>query len=333
MFQDLCDWKRKTLPNSQQHVPLLERCGVLMVSDRIAEDGTYEFIERCQNSAAAYDIPVELLNSDQMRKKFGNAFRIKDNMAGLLEPEAGFVRPELALQYAIENAVEKGAKIVENSEVISINKLCDPDEGLICIKTSTGETYTARKVLVSAGAWTSKLLPEWDRYLTVTRQIQAWFEPKDQKYHPSTCPGWFLDRSRVGLGVYGVPADPSSFHKSNWVKVALHGRNIKFDPDGPRPQVSKEEIEEICNAVEDWIPEAAQHMVSTKACLYTMSPDGDFIVDCVPGFRDFGNVWCVAGLSGHGFKMTPVLGKAAADILLHGKTDLPIDFLSADRLY
>jgi sarcosine oxidase len=60
-----------------------------------------------------------------------------------------------------------------------------------------------------------------------------------------------------------------------------------------------------------------------------MSPDEHFIVDCLP---DQPNICIAAGLSGHGFKFTPVLGRALADLALDGSPDLPIDFLSLKRV-
>lgn len=340
IFQELCDWKRAKSTNdgiipTRSHVPLLEQCGVLMVSDRTSDDGTYEFIQRCLNSAQAHDIPVEMLDSYEMIQRYGNLFDIHDKMRGLLEPGAGFVRPELALQYAIEDAIDNGADIVENSEVVSIEvQSSDCDANTIHVETSTGQRYQTRAVLVSAGAWTSKLLPDWAPHLTVTRQVQAWFEPGDvQKFRPSSsCPGWYLDRTNESLGLYGFPADPLSSHHSKHVKIALHGRDVPFDPDDPRPQVTNGEIDELRDAVKAWIPEALERMVASKACLYTMSPDGDFILDRAPGFGDGGNIWCVAGLSGHVFKMTPALGAAAADLIVDGQTELPVGFLNADRL-
>ena len=59
-----------------------------------------------------------------------------------------------------------------------------------------------------------------------------------------------------------------------------------------------------------------------------MSPDEHFIVDRHP---QHANVVFAAGLSGHGFKFAPVLGRALADLALDGGTELPIDFLSLAR--
>ena len=74
--------------------------------------------------------------------------------------------------------------------------------------------------------------------------------------------------------------------------------------------------------------EACSRIRHSATCLYTMTPDENFIVDHHPEFR---NVVFAAGFSGHGFKFAPVIAIALADLLQQGKTSLPIDFLSLSR--
>jgi glycine/D-amino acid oxidase-like deaminating enzyme len=59
-----------------------------------------------------------------------------------------------------------------------------------------------------------------------------------------------------------------------------------------------------------------------------MTPDEHFLVDRHPHHPQ---VAFVAGLSGHGFKFTCVLGEALADLALSGKTSLPVAFLNCRR--
>jgi glycine/D-amino acid oxidase-like deaminating enzyme len=62
--------------------------------------------------------------------------------------------------------------------------------------------------------------------------------------------------------------------------------------------------------------------------MYTMTPDEHFVVDLHPVDK---RIAIAAGLSGHGFKLTPVIGEALADLVTQGQTDLPIGFLSVSR--
>ncbi len=339
-FQELSDWKKN---RNNDAIPLLETCGVLVVSDG-GNDGTYEVIERCSESATIFGIPTQMMETEDLRSEYGSCFAIPENenkLKGILEPGAGFVRPELAIKYAIEDALSHGAELQEGLEVKEILKEdASPSESPVyLVHTSDGAIHRTRGVIVSAGAWASKLLPELKPYLTVTRQVQAWFELPHADNLPPV--GWFLDRAKDRLPFYGIPADPQHEKHPLRSKVAIHGRTVRFDPETwegsdlgepsrtlKRPKVTNEELDELKDLIQDWIPGAADGIVQAKACLYTMTPDEHFIVDRKEGSS---NIWYAAGLSGHGFKMTPALGQALADLVVDGKSDLPVDFLRRDR--
>ena len=184
-----------------------------------------------------------------------------------------------------------------------------------------------------------------EHYNKESMEAYHWSGNSVHTTYASTLPpvGWFLDRAQDPLPFYGIPADPLSEHPKR-SKVAIHGRTIEFDPDVmehndennqtqfKRPQVTKEELDELKDIVREWIPGAAEGIVDAKACLYTMTPDEHFVVDRKEGNDDAAsNIWYAAGLSGHGFKMTPALGQALADLVIDGATDLPVGFLTRDR--
>jgi sarcosine oxidase len=437
MFQELSNWrlninlnndnkidKHNQKQKDEKLIPLLEHCGVLVLSDGGVNGQSYDIIDRCANSATKFNIPIKIMNSNELQNEYGNSFCITDqnnnknnnsSLKGLLEPDAGFVRSELAIQYAIYDALydhdhhdnkdsnennennnngnKSNTDIIENVEVTNISSVGNSEDDnnsstqkeIYLVETSDGCKYKTKGVIVTAGAWTSKLIPELNPYLKVTRQIQAWFElptdkdddsnnNNDNNTTTTTQPpsvGWFLDRDKDKLPLYGIPPDPLSNDRRVLSKIGLHGRDDVINPDDDRTQVTKEEIQEISDTIKDWIPEAAnpQNIIETKACLYTMTPDEHFILDNVSNIRKvllkkmtkgetqddesssslsssasnnnnkYNNIWCVAGLSGHGFKMTPALGEAVADLVMTeeegdkeeggegGKTDLPIDFL------
>ncbi len=75
-------------------------------------------------------------------------------------------------------------------------------------------------------------------------------------------------------------------------------------------------------------PSLAGELVEAATCLYTMSPDEHFLVGTRRGCT---RTHFAAGLSGHGFKLSPALGDALVDLALRGRTDLPVGFLAPDR--
>jgi sarcosine oxidase len=76
------------------------------------------------------------------------------------------------------------------------------------------------------------------------------------------------------------------------------------------------------------MPEAYESTHVMKTCMYTNTPDENFILDFVPGYQD---VVVAMGFSGHGFKFASVVGEIMTDLAMKGSTELPIEFLSAKR--
>mmetsp|Transcript_41587 Transcript_41587/g.60878 ORF Transcript_41587/g.60878 Transcript_41587/m.60878 type:complete len:466 (-) Transcript_41587:187-1584(-) len=320
-------------------------------------------VAACHRSANQHNIPVQYMTSLELRKRYPQ-FIFQDDDIGLLEPGGGFVRPELAVRAALDDAMEGGAKVKENVCVTSIEEVvegaddnrdsCDNDGGHVILHVEDGDDIMAKKVIVSGGAWMGKLIPEWSSHLHVTRQIQAWIDVgNDASYESYEMPTWirssWSDSSSDNdeVAIYGIPADPLS-NEPSWIKVAIHGRNdIVDDVDEaiPRPLVTNGEMKELQLAAQDflrpvadttrtrkkqhsWLSSSPYPFIEAQSCLYTNSPDGHFIVGQPQMYK---RVYGAAGLSGHGFKMTPALGKVLSDLALDGTTSLPIDFLSPKR--
>ena len=120
------------------------------------------------------------------------------------------------------------------------------------------------------------------------------------------------------------------------VKVAEHyGGSYLADADSFIPGPGAADLDTIFASAAKYMPrlvgdsaQAHTRQRHSATCLYTMTPDDDFIVDRHP---EFSNVVFAAGFSGHGFKFAPLIAVALADLVLLGKTSLPIGFLSLGR--
>ncbi|KAI5412382.1 hypothetical protein KIW84_057161 [Lathyrus oleraceus] len=116
--------------------------------------------------------------------------------------------------------------------------------------------------------------------------------------------------------LYGSP----SLEYPGLIKVAVHSGN-PCDPDkrpwgsGVMMDEMKEWIEgRFCGLVDSTEP------VMKQSCMYSMTPDEDFVIDFLGG--EFGkNVVLGAGFSGHGFKMAPVIGKILTELAVDGQTN------------
>jgi sarcosine oxidase len=133
----------------------------------------------------------------------------------------------------------------------------------------------------------------------------GWFEPKTPAdFAPSRFPV-FLIESAHGIH-YGFPPFGTG------LKVAKHHhRNEVVDAEIYDRAVSAEDEALIRAAIADHLPGADGSMVAAKTCLYTDTPDGDFIIDRHP---DAASIIVASPCSGHGFKFAPAIGEILADL-------------------
>jgi sarcosine oxidase len=138
----------------------------------------------------------------------------------------------------------------------------------------------------------------------------AWFEPADAELF-SAFPVFIIE-SRHGMH-YGIPP-----HGGAGIKIAKHHhRNETVDPDRYDRTVSADDEALIRPVVADHLPAANGALLAAETCLYTMTPDGDFLIDRLPGAE---NVVVASPCSGHGFKFAPVIGEILADLAIEGVT-------------
>jgi sarcosine oxidase len=183
--------------------------------------------------------------------------------------------------------------------------------GSVAVRTEKQE-YLAARLVVAAGAWADRLLGGINLSLNVIRKPAFWFPIK------GSAAGWPVFYHEESGGLDGTS-----------MKVAEHsgGEPVQNPTKLPREQRATEHAEVagfVAKSLVGVEPLASNHSV----CMYTMSNDGHFVVDQHPGHA---NVTIAAGFSGHGFKFTPVIGRAIADLATDGDSDLPIEFLRLDR--
>jgi len=305
---------------------LLDNCGTLIMEERNGP-----VIRSCLKSARDHGIDVEVLPNETLRERYPQFKLYSNDTMGLLEPGGGFVRPERAMRAALEEAKRNGATIWENTTVKALNE-CDSHVELVLDREGDEELVQSKSVIVTAGAWTSTLIPSWKPHLKVTRQLQGWIRvsstPNPSLYQPVNMPTWYMSTPASSLPLYGIPADPKS-DNPHWMKLGLHLRpEILLDPRQNPSTLTGEELVEL-----DHASSTALHSTLTFAsvvpCLYTMTPDHHFLLG-----RASQRIVCAAGLSGHGFKMTPALGQMLVDMVFLGneaEQKWKVDFCSPGR--
>ena len=280
-----------------------------------------------RNSASLYDIPLSKWDpqSEAASKRFSQV-KIPSNFETLFEPDAGFVTPEKAIKLYVEESIKKGAEIKTKEKVIEWKK----DGNSVTVITNKN-TYNCKKLIITAGAWAGKMIPDLDENVKVTRQYLAWVKPKKwADFTMGNFPCWMIaDNIRPGA-YYGAPILPVDvFGGPTGFKVGYHYPGTISDPDSVNRQICAEDDEHIRYVLNKYMPNAFESVMSSKTCLYANTPDENFIIDRLPGYEDHVSVAC--GFSGHGFKFVSVVGEILADLAIEGKTKHPIGFLNAKR--
>jgi glycine/D-amino acid oxidase-like deaminating enzyme len=157
----------------------------------------------------------------------------------------------------------------------------------------------------------------------VQRNVQAWFSPKVGSYEAGKFPAFLLDRAGLPAPLYGFP------DFGDGVKAAFHGFGQLTAPDDVDREIDPtRDVAPIARAMEEWMPGATATFREAKPCMYSLTPDGNFVIDRHPQYP---NVILCGGFSGHGFKFAPVIGEIAADLALDGGSRHAIAFLSLKR--
>lgn len=221
----------------------------------------------------------------------------------LIEPGAGFLHPERAIQALLASARTQGAEVRTSIRILSL----DVDATGVRLETSAGPIRACR-CLVAAGAWAPELLPQLAPLLHAERRAVHWFaDPTgafrlDRGFRP------FYVEDEAGRALYGFPDFDGSGPK---IAEHLEGGPLN-SPDVVDRNVSPEEQAHVA-ALAGRFFSGLGPVVRSQTCLYPMSKDTHFVIDRLPGEPA---VSIVAGLSGHGFKFAPVLGELAADLVL-----------------
>jgi sarcosine oxidase len=109
----------------------------------------------------------------------------------------------------------------------------------------------------------------------------------------------------------------------------MHGGEIVSSPDEVRRTVDENEIEPVRSALRAIVPELAEAAVSESSiCLFTNTPDHDFVVDFHPQYPQ---VLISSPCSGHGFKFASALGELQADLLTTGTSRFDISPFRVSR--
>lgn len=273
-----------------------------------------DFLNNVAHSARQFELNVEELDAEAVMKRWPE-IRIPQDYRAIFEPASGVLRSELAVETWIRLAREAGCAQLFNCPVTAIHHHTDG----VTIDTADG-SYSGKKLLISAGTWVTKLLPELP--IQPVRKVFVWFQA-DGRYSAKNNFPAFTGELPNGDQYYGFPAE------DNELKIGKHnGGQLISEPEERKPfgAVASDGSESF-NFLRNVLP-GIGGCLHGASCTYDNTVDEDFIIDTLPGHD---NTLLITGLSGHGFKFAPVLGEIATQFAQGETTEFDLAPFSLAR--
>jgi len=274
---------------SDSSTPLLRTTGGLDMGDDSDPKAIAELL-------SAAGVPHELLGPEEASERWPY---IRITGPVLHHPDAGVVDADQTVAACVRQAKEHGAEVIIGTRVTDID-LQGGERVLLC--TDDDREVLADTVVIATGAW----LPEFELPvplppLEVTQQQVFHFPQRDPSVQ---WPTLIWDGA---LHLYGLPSG-SDGGPLPTVKVAEHDRGTPTTARTRSRVVDASSRTRVSGFVRDRLPGLDPDPVAEATCLYTTTPDEDFVLD------RHGPFVIVSPCSGHGAKFTPLIGAMAADL-------------------
>jgi sarcosine oxidase len=267
--------------------PLIEWTGGLM-----AGPPGSPFIEACVRLSRR---PAAPIRGDAIHPLTRGYVALLYDWDAFRQEDCGVIAADATRAFLLKQLSRWGAKLFHGRRIAA------PIEGT-ALKID-GETQAFDAVIVAAGAWAGRLLPEFAGRLAVKRRVVGWFKTEKPRLLPVIC----IDNE---LGVYGMPAPRGLY------KLGLHAVGGDADPDNVT-EPDDDDADLLSAQAAALLPKHDANPVRLMRCLYTVTPDENFLI--APSAANE-RVLLFSACSGHGFKYGPALGELA-EAWLSGKVD------------
>jgi sarcosine oxidase len=269
------------------------------------------------SSSVLHGLAHEIMDGAELRRCFPG-YHLPATTQCLYQPDGGFLLPERCNLAHVTAALSRGAEVRCREPVLEWGVT-----GTRVWVTTADGRYEAGKLVICAGAWAAKLIPELEELAVPERQVLGWFQPARPEYfQPGAFPVFNLEVDEGRF--YGLP----SFLIPGFKLGKYHHRGEQVDADRVNREAEPEDEELLRAFVRRYFPDGAGPTVMLKVCLFTNSPDHHFIVDLHP---DHPEVAFAAGFSGHGYKFCSVVGEIMADLVQRGETTHDIGLFRLNR--
>jgi sarcosine oxidase len=305
---------------------LLTITGGLTLESRQSEavmHGRQKFLDQAIRCAQKFAIRHEILETEDIKKRYPQ-FAVT-NERGYFEYETGYLRPEMCVEAQLRLAQTYGAVLHTDEKVIGIEARGNSEA---TIRTS-GAVYAAEKVVVTAGPWIGQFLPaEYRQFFQVYRQVMYWFMIRDRfrsSFSPAQLPIfiWIFAQGR-DFGFYGFPS-----LDGKTIKLASEQYEVATNADNADRAVGEIEKQSVyLEYIKERLPGLSAQCESAASCLYTTTPDANFVIDFHP---ESDRIIIASPCSGHGFKHSAAIGEVLAQLIVDGASQLDVSSFGIER--
>jgi len=302
---------------------LYNQCGMLLGAHE-----EHTFFQNTIKAAQDFSIEHQILDGHQVERLFPALKAAHTDNVFYYEPGAGFLRPEKCIDVQLKAARNNGATILPDTRVEALKEI----DGSVQIKLGNGEVISAKKVVVTSGPWIKDMLADvLAPVLKTTLRTLFWFDIEKEHYEelkPGKLPVFLggVERGPTTRSFYGFPAIAGA---NGGIKFSIHEAAIEVGPD-EKDRVAADEglAEELYDYLSRFIKGVKPDVLRSFNCLYTETPDENFIIDFVP---DSENIVFASACSGHGFKHSAAVGEVLAQLVTTGKSELDISEFRLSR--
>jgi monomeric sarcosine oxidase len=301
---------------------LYDHCGML-----IAAHKEQRFLQNTLKAAEEFAIEHQVFDGAEAERLFPALDVAEKDHSFYYEPTSGYLRPEKCIEVQLKLAQKNGVELRLNTEMTAMREV----SGGVELKLSDGETMNVAKVVVASGPWIVEMLPETLRpRLKTLLQTQYWFDIDPAHYEellPGKMPVFLCgdEKGETTRSFYGFPMMNGS---EGGMKFSVHETDKQVGPDDKDTAEPMTSAEEMYKFISRYIRGLKPKALRAVNCLYTVTPDENFILDFVPGSQ---RIVFASACSGHGFKHSAAVGEALAEMATRGRTTLDISRLTLAR--
>lgn len=271
-------------------------------------------------SMAAHGVSFTELDRDAIVERWPQ-LSLPEGTVGVLQDRSAIVPAARGVRVLQDRARAYGAELRDESPVTAIRDLgadgVEVDAG--------GATYRCRRLVVCADAWTNDVLAGVGHRLPLTTTLEqvTYFAPADPSlFEVGRLPLWIWmdDPCFYGFPCYGEPTVKAAQDCGGpVVDPAKRTQGVATEPDSGMRDL-------LAGFMARTLPGSGPPVRSVR-CLYTLTPDRDFVLGPVPGHEAV-----LVGLgAAHAFKFTPTFGRLLAELAVQDGSETDLTPFRLDR--